>query len=82
MLIKIKTEEPVSEVLEVKEVHAQREKAYWLVEKLEYQLDLKKASWRSQTSSEVQEGFEKAHNLYNKMLEIPEEIHFCYCFIK
>lgn len=35
---KKKTEEPVSEVLKVKQVHAQREKAYWLVEKLEHQL--------------------------------------------
>lgn len=41
MLIKEKikkTEEQVSEVLEVKQVHVQREKAYWIVEKLRHQL--------------------------------------------
>lgn len=35
---KKKTEEQVSEVLEVKQVHVQREKAYWIVEKLRHQL--------------------------------------------
>lgn len=39
-----KTEEPVSEVLEVKQERAQWEKAYWLLEKLEHSLDLKKHS--------------------------------------
>lgn len=50
------------------------------MEKLEHQFNLKEHS--QDPKQEVQEKNEEAHNLYNKILEIPEEIHFCYCFIK
>lgn len=79
-LFKKKTKELVFEVLDINQVHVQWEKAYWLVEKLEHQFNLKEPS--QDPKQEVQEKNEEAHNLYNKILEIPEEIHFCYCFIK
>lgn len=57
------------------------------MEKLEHQLDLrkkqnKKTFSKSKTSSEGHEEIEEAHNLYNKILDIPEEIQFLPLFYK
>lgn len=71
--------ELLPELLEVKQAHTQRGKMY---QKLEHQLDKNITFSTFKTSSTLQQGIKEMPIPYNKMLQIPEEIHFGYCNIK
>lgn len=68
--------ELLPELLEVKQAHTQRGKMY---QKLEHQLDKNITFSTFKTSSTLQQGIKEMPIPYNKMLQIPEEIHFGYC---
>lgn len=71
--------ELLPELLEVKQAHIQRGKMY---QKLEHQLDKNIMFSTFKTSSTLQQGIKEMPIPYNKMLQIPEEIHFGYYNIK